>query len=84
MAEPLALADHLSPCRIDKAKGNCRHRCSAHHADLVESYRLAVEAQNARAEAATAGYATELEQYFHPHDGVERRHTFREWLESYR
>ena len=84
MPEPLALADHLSPCRIDKGKGARRHRCSPHHVDLVESHRLAVEAQSARAEAATAGYTTELEQYFDPHDGTERRHTFRDWLESYR
>jgi hypothetical protein len=79
-----ALADHLSPCRIDKRKGARRHRCSAHHADLVEGYRLAVEAQNARAEAATAGYETELAQYFHPHDGTERRLTLRDWLMGYR
>ena len=84
MADPRALPDSRSPCRIDQGKGDRRHRCSAHHADLVESYRLAVEAQNARAEAATAGYATELAEYFDRHDGTERRHTFREWLESYR
>jgi hypothetical protein len=79
-----ALADHLSPCRIDRDKGVRRHRCSPHHADLVEGFRLAVEAQNARAEAATSGYDTELAQYFDPHDGTERRLTLRDWLESYR
>lgn len=79
-----ALADHLSPCRIDKGKGARRHRCSPHHADLVESFRLAQEAQNARAEAATSGYATELAAYFDPIEGIEQRYTFRHWLESYR
>lgn len=84
MPEPRALADHLSPCRIDKAKGNHRHRCSWQHADLVEGYRLAAEAQNLRAEAATHGYATELAAYFDPHDGTERRLTFRDYLMGYR
>lgn len=63
-----------------RVTGPRRHRCSAQHRDLVESYRLAVEAQNARAEAATIGYPTELASYFSPHGGVERRLTFREWL----
>jgi hypothetical protein len=79
-----ALADQLSPCRIDKAKGARRHRCSPHHADLVEGFRLAVEAQDTRAEAATHGYSTELAAYFDPHDGTERRLTFRDWLKGYR
>jgi len=82
--ETRALPDSHSPCRIDKDKGNRRHRCSPHHADLVESYRLAVEAQNLRAEAATHGYGTELAAYFDPIEGIEQRYTFRHWLESYR
>lgn len=63
-----------------RVAGPRRHRCSRWHRDVVEGYRLAVAAQDARAEAATLGYATELAAYFHPHDGVERRLTFREWL----
>lgn len=75
-----ALPDRRSPCRIDKDKGNRRHRCSWQHADLVEGFRLAQEAQDRRAEAASIGYATELAEYFDPHDGVERRLTFKDWL----
>lgn len=62
-----------SPCR--------RHPCSWHHANLVESYRAAAEAQLDRAEAATLGYATELEAYWRD---VEPRLTFRHWLLNYR
>lgn len=79
------LPDRRSPCRIDKAKGNRRHPCSVHHADLVDGFRLAQEAQQLRAEAATHGYETELAAYFGDDgtgDAVERRLTFREWLEG--
>ena len=74
----------VSPCRINRSGTGRRHACSVFHADLVESYRLAVAAQEERAEAATNGYATELHDYFDPLNGVERRHTFREWLIGYR
>lgn len=74
----------VSPCRINRSGTGRRHFCSVHHADLVESYRLAVEAQQARAEQATNGYETELRDYFDPLNGVERRHTFREWMLGYR
>ncbi len=77
---PRALPDRRSPCRIDQSKGNRRHPCSAEHASLVEGYRLAVEAQNARAESATLGYETELRTYFDRDDGTERRLNFRDWL----
>ncbi len=77
---PNALPDRRSPCRIDQAKGPHRHRCSLAHADLVEGYRLAVEAQNVRAESATLGYETETREYFDRDDGTERRLTFRDWL----
>lgn len=75
-----AIPDRRSPCRIDQAKGTRRHHCSAEHADLVESFRLAQEAQNLRAEAMTLGYATELRAYFDRDDGTERRVTFKHWL----
>lgn len=65
-------------CRV--SEGPRRHRCSWQHAEQVEGYRLAVEAQLARAEAATHGYGTELAHYFHPIEGVERRLTFKTWL----
>lgn len=61
-----------SPCR--------RHPCSWHHANLVESYRAAAEAQQQQAEAASGGYTTELADYWETH----RRLTFREWLMNYR
>ena len=60
----------------------CRkHPCSAWHADLVEGYRLAVEAQYLAAEAATGGYATELADYWSDRGG---RLTFKEWLLAHR
>lgn len=59
----------------------CRpHNCSWYHAELVESYRLAVEAQNLRAEDASIGYQTELYEYF---TITERRITFKDWLIGY-
>lgn len=65
-----------SPCR-SRATGPRRHHCSWWHSTLVEGYRAAREAQQLRAEAATAGYATELADYWQT---VERRLTFRYWL----
>lgn len=62
-----------SPCR--------RHPCSWWHANLVDSYRAAVADQQARAEAATHGYATELDHYW---THTEQRLTFRQWLLGYR
>lgn len=76
---PKALHPSRSPCRIDASKGKRQHRCSAHHAGLVESFRLAQEAQDRRAEAATGAYATELADYFGP-DGTERRVRLGDWL----
>lgn len=84
---PRALPDRRSPCAIDAAKGVRRHRCSVSHAELVEGYRLALADQDARAEAATNGYETELARYFGTDgagDGVEVRLTFRAWLEGHR
>ena len=74
------IPDHRSPCRIDKAKGPRRHACSTEHADIVEGFREAQRLQEERAERECIGYATELEAYFHPQNGVERRLTFRDWL----
>jgi hypothetical protein len=47
----------------------------------VEGYRAAVAAQEARAEAATLGYPTELAAYWRE---VEPRLTFRRWLQHSR
>jgi len=58
-----------SPCR--------RHPCSWWHAELVSSYRAARAAQDARAEAWSAGYATELAAFYRE---VEAPLTFRDWL----
>lgn len=62
-----------SPCR--------KHPCSWWHAELVDGYRSAVRAQEQRAEAATAGYRTELSDYYAT---VEPRLTFRYWLANHR
>lgn len=75
-----AIPDRRSPCRIDQAKGARRHHCSAEHADLVESFRLAQYAQDARCEQAAIGYATEEAAYYARDGGTERRVTFKDWL----
>jgi hypothetical protein len=67
----------LTPTCRRRATGPRRHHCSEAHADLVESYRLARLAQEARAEAWSAGYATELAAFYRD---VERPVTFRDWL----
>ena len=74
------IPDRRSPCRIDQAKGKRRHACSADHADFVEGFREAQRLQEERAERECIGYATELEAYFHPQNGVERRLTLRGWM----
>lgn len=66
-----------SPCRSDPAKGARRHRCSWWHAQVVEGYRLARAAQDARVEAWAIGYATERAMFYRD---VEPRVTFRDWL----
>ena len=67
-----------SPCRTSRT--GRRHHCSWWHANLVESYRTAARAQAQAAEEATAGYATELADYWATH----QRLTFRVWLTTYR
>lgn len=64
-------------CRVDPAKGNRRHRCSAWHRDLVEGYRLARYAQDQRAEEYSIGYRTELAEFYRD---VETSLAFRDWL----
>jgi hypothetical protein len=64
-----------------KATGPRRHHCSEHHADLVESYRLARAAQEARAEAWAIGYATELAAFYAE---VEPPVLFKTWLQDFR
>lgn len=64
-----------SPCR--SASTGRRHACSWAHATLVESYRAARAAQDARAEAWSSGYATELAAFYRD---VEAPVTFRTWL----
>lgn len=76
----MSRARFRSPCHA-KAEGPRRHHCSPSHADLVEGYTLAVEAQRARAEAYSHGYRTELEEFYRD---VEARLTFRAWLEGAR
>lgn len=65
-----------TPCR--RGPAGHPHHCSWAHASLVESYRAAREAQEARAEAWSHGYRTELAAFYRD---AERRVTFREWLE---
>lgn len=65
-----------SPCRPGPA--HHPHHCSWQHASLVESYRAARHAQDLRAEAWSAGYATELAEFYRTQ---ERPVTFREWLQ---
>ena len=77
------IPDHRSPCRIDRDKGNRRHRCSTAHAELVRDFRREQRAQQQRAEAVTHGYPRELAAYFGDdgaHDAVEKRLTFKDWL----
>lgn len=68
-----------SPCR--RGPGPRRHHCSWWHANLVESYRAAREAQRRRAEDATGGYGPELSDYW---ETIERPVTFGQWLAGYR
>jgi hypothetical protein len=75
-AWPRALHPFRTPCRPDKGKGIHQHRCSAHHASIVEGYRAVREAQESAAETATHGYATELAEYWRDHP----RMTFRDYL----
>lgn len=65
-----------SPCR--RGVGPRRHHCSWAHANLVESYRTARHAQELRAEAWSAGYATELAEFYRT---VEPPLTFKAWLQ---
>lgn len=64
-----------SPCR--SGHGPRRHHCSWWHASVVESYRLARAAQEARMEAWAKGYATERADFYRD---VEPPVTFRGWL----
>lgn len=64
------------PCA--KGMRSCHRRCL--HRERVEDYYRAREDQDLRAEAATSGYKTELKSYFDPHDGVEKRVLFKNWL----
>lgn len=63
---------------LRRVDGPRRHRCSWQHQDLVESYRAARRAQEARAEAWSHGYGTELAEFYRE---VEPPVTFRQWLE---
>lgn len=69
-----------STCRR-RSTGARRHHCSDWHSALVESYQLARLDQLARAEAATAGYASELAAYWRD---VEAPLLFRDWLTWHR
>jgi len=64
-------------CRIDMTKAPRQHRCSRQHAELVDGYQSARTAQEARAEAYSAGYATELAEFYRD---VEPRVLFKDWL----
>lgn len=65
-----------SPCR--RGPDGHRHHCSRAHAELVHSYRAARQAQEARAEAWSLGYRTELAEFYRTR---ERPVTFRDWLQ---
>lgn len=73
-----ALPEHLSPCRI--GDGPNRHRCSRHHADLVEGYRLARHAYALQLEADTLLWPTEVAEHRQNHPPV----TLRTWLQQNR
>lgn len=77
---PNALHPSRSPCRIDRAKGVHQHRCSASHADRVESHHLWREIEERVAEETAIGYATELEEYWKTHE----RPTFARFLRDMR
>lgn len=47
------------------------------HAQMMDEYYAARAAQEARAEAWSLGYATELSEFY---DTVEPRLTFKQWL----
>lgn len=74
---PRALHPAECPCKVDQAKGVRQHRCSREHAELVEGYRSWREAAEQAAEAASAGYATELADYWRTAGGAP---TFRRYL----
>lgn len=65
-----------SPCR--RGPAHHPHHCSWAHASLVESYRAARHAQELRAEAWSAGHATELAEFYRTQEPPV---TFRRWLE---
>lgn len=73
---PLALQPHRSPCRVDASKGLRQHRCSAHHAYVVEAYRSWRDGILAAAEEETHAYAGDERAYWREHD----RPTFRAFL----
>ena len=77
---PAALKASHSPCRVDRSKGLRQHRCSRAHAELVDGYRAWRDAAEADAEAATNGYATELDDYWRDHE----RPTLKAWLTGMR
>lgn len=72
-----ALPPRQSPCRIDPGKGLAQHRCSRHHAELVEGFRSWAEAELSAAEAASHGYGTELDEWWQARGGRPR---FRDYL----
>lgn len=64
------------PC-AKKMRG-CHRACR--HRERIEDYYRARDDQEARAEAATHGYETEIKAYFDAHDGVEQRVVLKNWL----
>ena len=86
---PVELRPTLSPCRRDPRKGSRGHHCSRQHAELVQSYRDARDAQEQRADAASQGYASELAGFYGDPgqsraDRTETKITFGAWLTSWR
>lgn len=65
-----------SPCR--RGPAHHPHHCSWAHASLVDSYRTAREAQQARAEQWSNGHPADLAEFYRTQ---EDRVTFRQWLE---
>lgn len=65
-----------SPCRVRRS--GRRHACSAHHAELVRSYRDARAAWELERDAACGGYAGDEQLWTATHPGP----TFGAWLRA--
>lgn len=69
-----------STCKINSSAKPHPHACSAHHANLVATYRDARANWEQRLEAAAYGYATEKADWVANNPGP----TFGAWLKTFR